>query len=53
MNSINRIRIQIHGGTDEEIQSLTDAITLVLVEHGIDISNMRQWGSEGNPDDLE
>lgn len=39
------------GFTEEERIALTDAVTLVLVEHGVNVENMRDWegGLEDKP----
>jgi hypothetical protein len=42
-NSITGVKITFIGGTDEEIEALTDAITYVLMEHGIQIGSMKIW----------
>ena len=51
-NSIKAVRLIMFGGTTEDQTALTDAFSLLLVEHGISIESMQQWDNwdgEGDP----
>ena len=41
--SITSVQITYVGGTEDECRALTDAITYVLIEHGINVGEMKQW----------
>jgi hypothetical protein len=43
MSSITNVRITFTGGTDEEINAITDEIVFILLEHGIPVNGMRSW----------
>lgn len=57
MNGIEKVRLIIWGGTEEEKTVLTDAFLVLLIEHGINIEDMSQWdgwdGQGDAPDEVD
>jgi hypothetical protein len=43
MTTISNFKIIFTGGTEEERRSITDAVILILVEHGVSVENMSEW----------
>ena len=46
MSEGRRIRMTFWGFTDEEQRALTDDITYVLIEHGVQVAGMQEWEEE-------
>jgi hypothetical protein len=46
MSSITGFRIVFTGGSEEEQQSIIDAVMLILIEHGVKVTGMKDWRGE-------